>query len=191
LSAEGRFGQPVLDAIRLADHVEAHRPGVDGVPVPGLLCELDTPRPFLSDQCGSNGSTGQNRVDLLGHGFEHVLKEFHGRLSVRSCNELGVGELGSAVNTDEEKELALPRLHFGDVDVKEPDGVSLELLPLGFVSRDIRKARNAMTLQATMQRRPGQPRDRWLKSIEAFTQWQQCVPPEREDHRLLGLGQNR
>lgn len=36
-----RFGQPVLDAIDLADHVESHRPGVDGVPVPRLLCELD------------------------------------------------------------------------------------------------------------------------------------------------------
>jgi len=36
-----RFGEPVLDAILLADHVEAHltRPG--GVAVAGLLGELD------------------------------------------------------------------------------------------------------------------------------------------------------
>ena len=33
-------GQPVLYAVRLADHVEAHRPGGDGVPVPRLLGEL-------------------------------------------------------------------------------------------------------------------------------------------------------
>lgn len=35
------LGQPVLDAVGLANHVEAHRPGVYCVPVPWLLCELD------------------------------------------------------------------------------------------------------------------------------------------------------
>ena len=35
------FRQPVLDAVGRADHVEAHRPRIDGVPVPGLLCGLD------------------------------------------------------------------------------------------------------------------------------------------------------
>lgn len=34
--------QSVFDAICLANHVEAHRAGVDGVPVPRLLCELDS-----------------------------------------------------------------------------------------------------------------------------------------------------
>ena len=62
------------------------------------------------------------------------------------------GELGSAVDADEEKELALGRLHFRDVDVKEPNGVALELLPLGSVATDIRKTRDPMTLQAAMQR---------------------------------------
>ena len=35
------LGQAVLDPVGFADHVEAHRPGVDGVPVAGLLGELD------------------------------------------------------------------------------------------------------------------------------------------------------
>jgi hypothetical protein len=39
-----------------ADYVEAHRPGVDGVPVPRLLGELD---PVV----------GENRVDLEGYGL--------------------------------------------------------------------------------------------------------------------------
>jgi hypothetical protein len=64
------FCQPVLDAARhcprtnggqwlaLADHVEAHWPGIDGVPVPGLLGELDAPRHCLSDQWRSNGLIG-------------------------------------------------------------------------------------------------------------------------------------
>ncbi len=113
--------------------------GVDGVPVPRLVCEL-------------NAIVGKNRVDLVGHSFEHVLEELPGRLSVGSCNELGNGELGCPVDADEEKELSLSSLHLGDVDVKEPDRVTLELLPSGLVSLDIRKARNAMTLKAPVQR---------------------------------------
>ena len=34
--------QAVLNAIGLADHVDAHGPGVDRVPVPGLLCEMNS-----------------------------------------------------------------------------------------------------------------------------------------------------
>ncbi len=90
-------------------------------------------------------------VDLTGHGLEHVLEELPGSLSVSCCNELSDGELAAAVDPDEEKELSLSGLHLGDVDVKEPDGVALELLPPGLVSLDIRQARNAMTLKAPVQ----------------------------------------
>lgn len=133
------LGQPVLDPVRLTDHVEAHGPGVDGVAVPGLLCELYT-------------VVGENCVDLVGHGFEHVLQELPGRLSISRCNELSNSELGCPVNADEQVKLPFGGLHLGDVDVKEPDGVALELLPSGLVSLDIRKARNAMTLKAPVQR---------------------------------------
>ena len=121
------FGQSVLDAVRRADHVEAHRPGIDGVAVPGLLGELDA-------------VVGQDRVDLVGHGFEHVLKELLSCLSVSSCNELSDSELGCSVDTDEEKELSLSRLHLGDVDVEEPGGVAFELLAFGLVAFDVRQA---------------------------------------------------
>ncbi len=66
-------------------------------------------------------------MDLVGHCLEHVLQELPGRLSVSCRNELGDGELGCPVDTDEEKELALGRLHFRDVDVEEADGIALEL----------------------------------------------------------------
>jgi hypothetical protein len=56
------FGQAMLDTVGLADHVEAHWPGVDGVPVPRLFCELDP----VVRQVG---------VDLVRHCFEHVLQE--------------------------------------------------------------------------------------------------------------------
>jgi hypothetical protein len=68
------------------------------------------------------------------------------------CNELRDSEPGCPVDAGEEEELALGRLHFGDVDMKEPDGVAFELLPLRLVSLDIRQARYAMTLKAPMQR---------------------------------------
>lgn len=35
------IGQAVFDPVGLADHVKAHRPGTDGVPVAGLLAEPD------------------------------------------------------------------------------------------------------------------------------------------------------
>ena len=118
------LGQPVLDAVGLADHVEAHWPGVDAVSVPGLLCELDS-------------VVGQDGVDLIGHRFEHVLKELPGSLSVSGGNELGDGELGRPVYAHKEKEPALGGLHLGNINVEEPDGVALELLPLGLVTFDI------------------------------------------------------
>lgn len=127
------LGQPVLNAVGLADHVEAHWPGVVGVSVPGLLCELDS-------------VVGQDGVDLMGHRFEHVKQELPSRLSVRCVNELGNSELGRPVDADEEVKLALGGLNLGNVDVKEADGIALELLAPGFVALDIRQARDAMTL---------------------------------------------
>jgi len=171
------FGQAMLDPVRFADHVEAHWPGVDGVPVARLLGELDA-------------VVGQDRVDLVGHGLEHVLEELLGRLPVSRCNELGDRELGCPVDAHEEVELSLDGLHLGNVDVEEPDGVALELLALGLVAFDIRLARDAVTLQAAMQRRPCQMRDRGLESIETIVQRQERMATERHHRRLLLLGKH-
>jgi len=67
----------------------------------------------------TNAVVGQDGVDLIGHGLEHVLQELPGRLSISSCNELGDGELGRSVDANEEKELALGSLNLGYIDVKE------------------------------------------------------------------------
>ena len=133
------FGQAMLDPVGLADHVDAHWPGVDGVPVAGLLCEL-------------NPVIRQNRVDLVGHSLEHVLQKLLGRLSVSRCNELSDSEPGCPVDADKQMELPFAGLHFSNVDVEEADGIPLELLALGLVAFDIRSAREAMTLQTPMQR---------------------------------------
>ncbi len=133
------LGQPVLNAVRLADYVEAHRPGVEGVPVASLLGEL-------------TAIVGQDGVDLVRHGLKQVLRELPGGLSVSRFNELSNCELGSPVNAHKEIELAFSRLHLGDVDMEEPYGVALELLALGLVTCDIRQSRESMSLQAPVQR---------------------------------------
>ena len=91
-----------------------------------------------------------------------------------------------------QRERACPGgLHLGNTNVEEADGVALELLPSRLVVFDIRQARDAMTLQAPVQRRPCQVRDRRLQGIEAIVERQQRVPTESNNCRLLFFGQDR
>ena len=83
------LGEPVFDPVGFADHVEAHRPGIDGVPVSRLLFELNT-------------IGGQTRVNLIGHGLKHVLKERPGCRSVSCCHALSIGELLRPVDAHEQ-----------------------------------------------------------------------------------------
>ena len=152
-----RLGQPVLDTVGLADHVEAHRSGVNGVAVPRLLGELDAAAIGLGPMA-PRWRLGENCMDLIWHSFEHVLKELPSSASVSRFNKLGDSELGCAVDADEEVELALGGLHFGDVDVEEPDRVALELLTLRLVPFNVRQPGDPMTLQTPVQCRDSVPR---------------------------------
>lgn len=115
-----RLGETVLDPVGLADHVEPHRSGIDGVPVSRLLRELDA-------------VVCQDRVDLVRHGFQKEFKEFPGCLAVRLFNQLRDGELAGSVNGDKEMEFAFFCSDLGNVDVEIANRVSLELLPFGLV----------------------------------------------------------
>ncbi len=84
-----RFGEPVLDIVCLIDHVEAHLAGPAGVPVAGLLGELDA-------------IVGQDRVDAIRHGFQQVFKELPCCAPVSLVDQLSDRELACAVYTDEE-----------------------------------------------------------------------------------------
>ena len=164
----------MFDPVGLANHVEAHWPGVDGVAVSRLLCEL-------------NAVVCQNGMHLIRHTFEHVLQELPGCLPVCLLDKLGHGKFACAVNADEQVKLALSGLHLGDVDMEEADRVALELLALRLVAFHVRQSRDAMSLQAPMQRRTRQMWDGRLQSIETIVQRQQCMPSERDDGRFLGL----
>jgi hypothetical protein len=76
-----RFCEPVLDAVCVADHVEAHltRPG--GVAVARLLGEL-------------NAIVGQDRVNAVRHGFQQVFEELPRGAPVSLVDQLGARELG-------------------------------------------------------------------------------------------------
>ena len=83
------FGQSMFNPVRLADHVEAHLSGIDGIAVSGLLCELDA-------------VIRQNGVDFVGHNFQHVLQKLPSSASIRRFCELGDGKLAGAVNGNEQ-----------------------------------------------------------------------------------------
>ena len=199
-----QLGQSVVNAVGLADLVEAHWPESDGVPLPGLLGDLTAPRHCPSDQSRSNGSIGQNGVGLIGHGLEHVQQKPPGSLSINRFDKLADGKFGSPINASEETELALGSLHLSDVasrgwktnccratDVKEAYGVALEFAALGLVGLNVGQTRDSAPLQAAMQGSARQIWDRRLQGIETIAQRQHRVAPECNDHRLLGLCQSR
>lgn len=122
-----RLGEAMLDVVGLADHVEAHLPREGGVPVAGLICELDA-------------VVGEDRVDPVGNGFEQMLQELPCRLPVSLIYKLGDGELAGAVDGDKQVKLAFGGFNLGDVHVEEADGIAFEALPPGLVALDIGQA---------------------------------------------------
>ena len=66
-----------------------------------------------------------------------MLKELPGCLSVGFVHELGDGNLACSVYTNRDIELVFHHLNFGDIDMKEADGVSLKLLPLWAITLNV------------------------------------------------------
>ena len=66
-----------------------------------------------------------------------MLKEIPGCLLVGFVHGLGDGKLTCSVYTNKEIGLALQRLNFDDIDMKEADGVSLKLLPLWLITLNV------------------------------------------------------
>jgi hypothetical protein len=171
------LGEPALYSVRLADHVEAHRSGADGVAVSWLLGELDA-------------VIHKNGADLIGHSLKHVLHKLPSSVPVSSFNELGHSEIAGSAGSHEEIELAFSGSHLGDVEMEEPDGVAFELLASWFALFNIQQARNAVPLQAPVQRRPCRVRDGRLMRIETIVWRQQHMASECDDRRALSFGQN-
>ncbi len=121
--------QPVLDSAHhcprtnggqiraCANHVEPHWPGIGGVPVPRLLCEL-------------NAIVCQDAVNAIGHGFEMVFEEFPRRFATGLPYQLCHRELAGSIDSDKEMEFSLLRSELSDINVEEANWVALEFLPV-------------------------------------------------------------
>ncbi len=104
------LGEPVLDVVGLADHVEAHLAGPGDVAVARLPGELDA-------------VVGQDGVDAVGYGFQQVFEELPCCPAIGLVNQLRDGELAGAINADEQVELA-----FGGL---LPKAISMWKKPIG------------------------------------------------------------
>ena len=142
----------MLDPVCGADHVEAHGPGVDGVPVSWLLGELDA-------------VVCQDGVNTIGDCVQEGFEELPGRLAVRFVDQPCHCELAGSVNRHKEIELTLIGAHLGDIGMEVSDGIAFELLAFRFVALHIGQPGYPMALKAAMQRRARQVRDCRLQGV--------------------------
>lgn len=80
---------------------------------------------------------------------------------------------------------AFSRADLGNAAVNVAHGVTRKALRLGFVAFYLGSSTDAVPIQATRQRGPGQVRDRRLQAIEAIVERGRRVPPEGDDDRTL------
>src|SRR4029077_20988567 len=99
--------------------------------------------------------------------------------------KLGKRKLRCAIDRHEEVELTLPGTNLGDVDVKVADWVAFERLLGDLVAGDLRQPADAVTLEASMQGRPGQVRNGRLQGIEAVVERQPRMLSEGDDDSLF------
>lgn len=103
-------------------------------------------------RCGElDAVVGEHRVDFVGDSGDQAQQEVFGGRCRRRLMQFDEGELRRSIDGDEHVQLALFGSNLGDVDMKEADGIGLELPADRLVSFDIRQAGNAMALQASMQ----------------------------------------
>jgi hypothetical protein len=105
-------------------------------------------------------------------------------------NELGHSKFVRVVESYEEMDLALGRLHVCDINVKEPDQIALELLAPRLVLCQIREVRNSIPLQAPVQRGACQLCDSRLQGMDTIVQRQQRMTPECDHCSVLGFVQD-
>src|SRR5579864_6102487 len=174
------FGQAVFDAACSTDLLE----GVEAVA--GDLAVAD------ARQVGElEAVVGQHGVNPIRHPRDQVSQEACSGRPIGLLMQGNEGELGGAVDRHEEVELALLGTNLSNVDVEIADRVGLELALGWCVVVDLRQTRDPVTMQAAMQRRAGQMRDRRLQGIKTIIERQERVPAESDDYRLLLKRQHR
>ena len=134
------LGEAMLDAIFATAHGEHVRSEFGG----RAIC-------ISGWQAKLNAVIGQNGMNFIGHGGNARDEKGRRRDAVCLLFQLDEGKFAGSVDGDEEIQLSLGGLHFGDIDVEEADRVALELL-LGWLNAfDVGQPRDAMALQTAMQ----------------------------------------
>jgi len=135
------LGQAMLDAVGSADLIEAVDPVSSGpaITVFWQVSELNT-------------VIGQHRMQPVWHCRDQGFQETHGGRTVRLLVQGDEGEFRGPIDRDEQVELSLCCAQLGDVDVEIADRVGFEFSLGGTLVLDLREARDAVPLQAAMQR---------------------------------------
>src|SRR3982751_6913901 len=94
---------------------------------------------------------GQNRVHPLGHSRDQVSEEVARDAAGDPLMQRHEGELGRAVDRNQQVELALLGPHLREVDVEEADRVRLEAGALGLVALRLGQPRDTVALKTAVQ----------------------------------------
>ena len=119
-----RFGEPVLDAVFPAAHVE-HVGGVTRGWAIGISCR----------ERELNAVIGQHGVDFVGDRFDKGRQEGRRGHAVCFFSELGEGEFAGPVDGHEEEELSLRGLDLGEVDMEEAENRGMNTVLAGLSLR--------------------------------------------------------
>ena len=181
------FGKAVVDAVLGTSEFKSMSPEDFA---PGQS-ELDVGSGGASVAWGGEMSAvvREDGVDAIRNEFDELLEELRSRPTIGLRDELSEGELGSAINGDEEMKLAFCGAHFGEIEMEVTDGIGFELFPLWAWSMQVWQATDPMALEAPMKRGAGQLRNGGLKCIKTIIQRQERVLAKGDRDRLLLPGE--
>ena len=128
------LGEPVLNLMLAADPVEDV---LEGINMPIMIGELDV--------------VGQNDVEPVRHDRDQVTQEGCGGHLPGLLVQFHESELGGAVNSNEEIQLALSRLNLSNINVEVSERVGLELLLRRLVAIDLGQSADVVPLQTAVQ----------------------------------------
>ena len=145
-----RLGQAVLDAVLGAGEFEGM--GAEDLAAVHGLADEWCGRGDVAGRGAVLAVVGEHGVHAARQGLLQGAQEVGGDARGGALVQLGKGERRGAVDGDEEVELALLGPDLGDVDVEVADRIGLEALAGRLVAVGFRQARDAVALEAAMQR---------------------------------------
>ena len=178
-----RLGQAMLDIAAGTGKLEAV--GLEGLSGCNRLPDDGGGRGNVAGCREVGAVVGEHCVHLVGHGLDKVPEEVACDPPRGSSMELNEGELGRAVDGDEQVEPPFRRVDLSQIDVKVAERIGLEARAFGLVAVDFRQPADAVALEAAMKRRAGQVWDRGLERVEAVVEGQERMTPKGDHHRLV------